>query len=64
STGTLPDEGALNEAIAEFKRAFSPSQPAGPRQAPAASSNGGPAEGGETGRAEGGDQAAPAGSGG
>jgi F-type H+-transporting ATPase subunit alpha len=63
TNGTLPDEGALNEAIAEFKRAFSPSQPAGPRQAQAAASDGGSTNG-QTGTAEGGAQPAATGSGG
>jgi F-type H+-transporting ATPase subunit alpha len=39
STGRLPDEGALNQAIGEFKQAFSPSQPITSR--PAAATDGG-----------------------
>jgi F-type H+-transporting ATPase subunit alpha len=54
STGRLPDEGALNQAISEFKQAFSPSQPITAR--PAAATDGRGDEG-----AGGGEQAAPAG---
>jgi F-type H+-transporting ATPase subunit alpha len=73
ATGRLPDEGALNQAIGEFKQAFSPSQPTTSRQAVATDGRGDegagageqPATDGRAEeRAEGGGQASAAGSGG